>query len=39
MDCNGSKKDIGKIIPIKITKSNRKSLFGEINDNSNIKVA
>ena len=36
---NGSKKDIGKIIPIKITKSNRKSLFGEINDNSNIKVA
>ena len=35
----GSIKDIGKIIPVKITKSNRNSLFGEINDNSNMKVA
>ena len=36
---NGSKKDIGKILPVKITKSNRSSLFGEINDNFNMKVA
>ena len=36
---NGSKKDIGKILPIKITKSNRNSLLGEVNDNSNMKVA
>ena len=35
----GSIKDIGKIIPVKITKSNRNSLFGEINNNSNMKVA
>ena len=35
----GSIKDIGKIIPVKITKSNRNSLFGEVNDNSNMKVA
>ena len=36
---NGSKKDIGKILPVKIIKSNRSSLFGEVNDNSNMKVA
>ena len=35
----GNIKDIGKIIPVKITKSNRNSLFGEVNDNSNMKVA
>tara|TARA_B100000575_G_scaffold291042_1_gene295997 strand:- start:1189 stop:2514 length:1326 start_codon:yes stop_codon:yes gene_type:complete len=35
----GNKDDIGKILPIKIKKSNRNSLFGEIIHNSNKRVA
>ena len=37
--CNGQKKDIGKILKIKINTSNRSSLFGEIVNNSDKKVA
>tara|TARA_B100000700_G_scaffold192848_1_gene212364 strand:+ start:5762 stop:7048 length:1287 start_codon:yes stop_codon:yes gene_type:complete len=36
---NGKKDDIGKIIPVKIKKSNRSTLFGEIINNSSQKVA
>ena len=36
---NGKKSDIGKIVQVKIHKSNRSTLFGEIVDNSNQKVA
>ncbi|MDC0350345.1 tRNA (N6-isopentenyl adenosine(37)-C2)-methylthiotransferase MiaB [Candidatus Pelagibacter sp.] len=36
---NGKKDDIGKIMSVKINKSNRSTLFGELVDNSNQKVA
>ena len=36
---NGNKEDIGKIVPVKINKSNRTTLFGERDFNSNQKVA
>ena len=36
---NGKKEDIGKILPVRINKSNRSTLFGEIINNSNQKVA
>jgi len=36
---NGNKDFIGKIVPVKIKKSNRSTLFGEIIANSNQKVA
>jgi tRNA-2-methylthio-N6-dimethylallyladenosine synthase len=36
---NGKKDDIGKIVPVKINKSNRSTLFGELVLNSNQKVA
>ncbi|WP_435116592.1 tRNA (N6-isopentenyl adenosine(37)-C2)-methylthiotransferase MiaB [Candidatus Pelagibacter bacterium nBUS_49] len=36
---NGKKDDIGKIVPVKINKSNRSTLFGERDFNSNQKVA
>ena len=36
---NGKKEDIGKIVPVKINKSNRTTLFGEIDFSSNQKVA
>jgi tRNA-2-methylthio-N6-dimethylallyladenosine synthase len=36
---NGKKDDIGKIVPVKINKSNRSTLFGETNFSSNQKVA
>ena len=36
---DGKKNDIGKIVRVKIYKSNRSTLFGEIVDNSNQKVA
>ena len=36
---NGNKEDIGKIVLVKIKKSNRSTLFGEIISNSNQKVA
>ena len=36
---NGKKDDIGKIVPVKINKSNRTTLFGERDFNSNQKVA
>ncbi|MDB2446407.1 tRNA (N6-isopentenyl adenosine(37)-C2)-methylthiotransferase MiaB [Candidatus Pelagibacter bacterium] len=36
---NGKKEDIGKIMSVKINKSNRSTLFGELIDNSNQKVA
>ena len=36
---NGKKEDIGKIVPVKINKSNRTTLFGERDFNSNQKVA
>ena len=36
---DGKKSDIGKIMQVKIHKSNRSTLFGEIVDNSNQKVA
>ena len=36
---NGKKDDIGKIVPVKITKSNRSTLFGEAINNTNQKVA
>jgi tRNA-2-methylthio-N6-dimethylallyladenosine synthase len=36
---NGKKDDVGKILPVKIIKSNRSTLFGERDFNSNQKVA
>ena len=36
---NGKKDNIGKILQVKITQSNRSTLFGEIVNNSNQKVA
>ena len=36
---NGKKDDIGKIVPVKIKQSNRSTLFGEIINNSNQRVA
>ncbi len=36
---NGNKSDIGKIVQVRIKQSNRSTLFGEIVDNSNQKVA
>ena len=36
---DGNKSDIGKIVKVKIKKSNRSSLFGEKINNSNQKVA
>jgi len=36
---NGNKDDIGKIVQVKIKKSNRSTLFGEIINSSNQKVA
>ncbi len=36
---DGKKNDVGKIVQVKINKSNRSTLFGEIVDNSNQKVA
>ena len=36
---NGKKEDIGKILPVRIFKSNRSTLFGEIINKSNKKVA
>ena len=36
---DGKVSDIGKIVPVKIYKSNRTTLFGEIVNNSNKKVA
>ena len=35
----GKKSDIGKIVQVKINKSHRSTLFGEIINNSNQKVA
>ena len=36
---NGSIDDVGKILPVKINKSNRSTLFGEIIKTSNQRVA
>ena len=36
---NGKKEDIGKIVQVKINQSGRNSLFGQITNNSNQKVA
>ena len=36
---DGKKEDIGKIMSVKITKSNRSTLFGELTSNSNQRVA
>jgi tRNA-2-methylthio-N6-dimethylallyladenosine synthase len=36
---NGKKEDIGKIVSVKIKKSNRSTLFGEIINDSNQRVA
>ena len=36
---NGKKEDVGKIVPVKINKSNRSTLFGEIVFSSSQKVA
>jgi tRNA-2-methylthio-N6-dimethylallyladenosine synthase len=36
---NGKKEDVGKVVPVKINKSNRSTLFGELVANSNQKVA
>jgi tRNA-2-methylthio-N6-dimethylallyladenosine synthase len=36
---SGKKEDVGKVVPVKIIKSNRSTLFGEPIDNSNLKVA
>tara|TARA_X000000950_G_scaffold226278_1_gene273093 strand:- start:931 stop:2286 length:1356 start_codon:yes stop_codon:yes gene_type:complete len=36
---NGKKSDIGKVVQVRVTKSNRNTLFGEIVKNSNRKVA
>ena len=39
LHADGKKEDIGKIVPVKINKSNRSTLFGEKDFNSNQKVA
>ncbi len=36
---NGKEDDIGKILPVKIKQSNRSTLFGELINNLNQKVA
>ena len=36
---DGKKTDIGKIVQVEIKQSNRNTLFGEVVDNSNQKVA
>ena len=36
---NGQKEDIGKVVPVKIKQSNRTTLFGELANNTNQKVA
>ena len=36
---DGKEENIGKILPVKIIKSNRSTLFGELINNSNKKVA
>ena len=36
---NGQKEDIGKVVPVKIKQSNRTTLFGNVVNNSNQKVA
>ena len=36
---NGKKSDVGKVVQVKIKDSNRSTLFGEIVNNSNQKVA
>ena len=36
---NGKKEDIGKIVSVKINRSNRSTLFGELINHSNKKVA
>ena len=36
---NGRKEDIGKVVPVKIKQSNRTTLFGDVVNNSNQKVA
>ena len=36
---NGKKEDVGKVVSVKINKSNRSTLFGEIIDNSKLQVA
>ena len=36
---NGQKEDIGKVVPVKIKQSNRTTLFGDVINNSNQKVA
>ena len=36
---NGKKKDIGKIMAVKVNKSNRTTLFGELDINLNQRVA
>ena len=36
---NVNKSDIGKIVPVKIMRSNRSTLFGEKINNSNQRVA
>ena len=36
---NGKKEDVGKIVTVKIKQSNRSTLFGEISNGSNQKVA
>ena len=36
---DGKKEDIGKIVQVKVNQSNRSSLFGEIINNSNQRVA
>ena len=36
---DGEEKDVGKIVKVKITKSNQNTLFGEKLKTSNLKVA
>ena len=36
---NGQKEDIGKVVKVRINRSNQNTLFGEINTFSNVKVA
>ena len=36
---NGKKSDIGKVVPVKVKQSNRSTLFGEIINHANQKVA
>jgi len=36
---DGKKEDIGKVIPVKILKSNRTTLFGSVNNKEKKKVA